>query len=69
MERRAFLQLLCVGMGIVLTTKPTKAITLVAPPLTQTDSGSGPTPEPRRQVGRHGPCASREGLLWPLASR
>jgi hypothetical protein len=46
MERRAFLQLLCVGMGMVLATKPTKAITLVAPPLTQTDSGSGPTPEP-----------------------
>jgi len=46
MERRAFLQLLCVGMGMVLATKPTKAITLVAPSLTQTDSGSGPTPEP-----------------------
>jgi hypothetical protein len=45
MERRQFLQLLCVGMGMVLATKPTKAITLVAPPLTQTDSGSGPTPE------------------------
>jgi hypothetical protein len=39
MERRGFLQLLCVGMGMVLATKPTKAITLVAPPLTQTDSG------------------------------
>jgi len=46
MERRAFLQLLGVGMGMVLATKPTKAITLVAPPLTQTDSASGPTPEP-----------------------
>jgi hypothetical protein len=45
MERRGFLQLLCVGMGMVLATKPTKAITLVAPPLTQTDSGFGPTPE------------------------
>src|ERR1700731_1274884 len=32
-------------MGMVLATKPTKAIALVAPPLTQTDSGSGPTPE------------------------
>jgi len=46
MERRAFLQLLCVGMGMVLATKPTKAITLVAPSLTQTEPGSGPTPEP-----------------------
>ena len=53
MERRGFLQLLCVGMGMVLATKPTKAITLVAPPLTQTHfrfrSNAG---NKRRQVGK-----------------
>jgi hypothetical protein len=31
MERRAVLQLLCIGMGTVAATTPTKALTLVAP--------------------------------------
>jgi hypothetical protein len=45
MERRAFLQLLCFGMGMVSAATATKALTL-AEPLTAPDSNRGPTPEP-----------------------
>ena len=45
MERRAFLQLLCFGMGMVSAATATKALTL-AEPLTAPDSNPGPTPEP-----------------------
>ena len=45
MERRAFLQLLCVGVGTVAAMTPTKALTLVAP-LDATHSSPRPAPEP-----------------------
>jgi hypothetical protein len=45
MERRGFLRLLCVGMGMVSAATATKALTL-AEPLTAPDSNRGPTPEP-----------------------
>jgi hypothetical protein len=45
MERRAFLQLLCFGMGMVSAATAAKALTF-AEPLTAPDSNRGPTPEP-----------------------
>jgi hypothetical protein len=44
MERRAFLQLLCFGMGMVSAATATKALTLVEP-LTAPDTHRGPAPE------------------------
>jgi hypothetical protein len=43
MERRAFLRLLCVGMGMVSAATATKALTLVEP-LNAPDSGIAPEP-------------------------
>jgi hypothetical protein len=45
MERRAFLQLLCFGMGMVSAATATKALTLVEP-LTAPDPHQGSAPEP-----------------------
>jgi len=45
MERRAFLQLLCFGMGMVSAATATKALTLVEP-LTAPDPNRGSAPEP-----------------------
>jgi hypothetical protein len=45
MERRGFLRLLCVGMGMVSATAATKALTFVETP-TARDSNQGPAPEP-----------------------
>ena len=45
MERRAFLQLLCLGMGMAAASKPAKALTLVAPlAVPGSDPGLGPEP-------------------------
>ncbi len=44
MERRAFLQLLCLGMGMASASTAAKALTL-AEPLTAPDSNRGPAPQ------------------------
>jgi hypothetical protein len=45
MERRAFLQMLCVGMGVASVAAPVSALTLPAP-LKPNNSGPAPAPEP-----------------------
>lgn len=45
MERRAFVQLLCFGMGVVSAATPTKAL-ILASPLDAAKSSPIPAPEP-----------------------
>ena len=45
MERRAFLQFLCVGMGLASVATPATAFTLLAQPAANGPEGS-PAPEP-----------------------
>ena len=66
MERRAFLKLLCIGAGVVAAGAPAEALTSFMPlaePSHDRDLAAG-----CRHLERHG-AASRESLVWSLASR
>ena len=45
MERRAFLQMLCVGVGVASVATPVRALTLAAPH-EPNNAGPAPAPEP-----------------------
>jgi len=63
MERRAFLQLLCIGMGMVSAATATKALTLVEP-LNSLDSNRGLEPMPSVATPGHA-LALADLRDWP----
>ena len=69
MERRAFLKLLCIGAGVVAAAAPAEALTSFAPLAAPARDLEFSTAAGRRHLERHGERASRESMVWSLASR